>query len=142
MESCPPTGSIRQTKSRVKVLMSVGGRFFRCSGVILSGPSAVRFFIDEMESDLRRENRGNDVSILRKMAWEQVDVAIEEIGVEILDDLLHGPPGRGDGFVGTSESGHLGLEVGEDPAGIADTERCLFNFGQHFRPSPFRGRFA
>ncbi|VDO66084.1 unnamed protein product [Heligmosomoides polygyrus] len=32
------------------------------------------------------------------MAWVQVDVAIEEIGVEVVDDLLHFP-GRDDGFV-------------------------------------------
>ncbi|VDO63294.1 unnamed protein product [Heligmosomoides polygyrus] len=70
-------------------------------------------------SDLGRENRWDDVSILRKMAWGQVDVAIEEIGVEVVDDLLHGPSGRGDGSVGTSESGHLGLEVSEVSAGIA-----------------------
>ncbi|VDP40208.1 unnamed protein product [Heligmosomoides polygyrus] len=81
-------------------------------------------------SDLGRENRGNDVSILRKMAWGQVDVAIEEIGVEVVDDLLRGPSGKGDG----SESGHLGLEVGEVPAGIADAQTCLCCFSQHFRP--------
>ncbi|VDO20361.1 unnamed protein product [Heligmosomoides polygyrus] len=40
------------------------------------------------------EDRGDDVSILRKMAWRQVDVAIEEIGVEVVDDLLRGPSGR------------------------------------------------
>ncbi|VDO68126.1 unnamed protein product [Heligmosomoides polygyrus] len=86
-------------------------------------------------SDLGRENRGNDVSIRRKMAWGPVDVAIEEIGVEVVDDHLHGPSGRSDGSVRTSESDHLGLEDGEVPASIADAQPCLCCFSQHFRPS-------
>ncbi|VDP63959.1 unnamed protein product [Heligmosomoides polygyrus] len=69
------------------------------------------------------------------MALEQVDVAIEEFRVEVVDDLLHGLSGRGDGPVRTSESGYLGLEVGEVPAGIADARLCLRSFSQHFRPS-------
>ncbi|VDO19567.1 unnamed protein product [Heligmosomoides polygyrus] len=28
----------------------------------------------------------------------QVDVAVEEVGVEVVDDLLHCPSGRGDGI--------------------------------------------
>ncbi|VDP17062.1 unnamed protein product [Heligmosomoides polygyrus] len=55
--------------------------FFSCSALILAGRGAVRFFTDEM--DLGWENRGDDASILRKMAWGQVDVAIKEIGVEV-----------------------------------------------------------
>ncbi|VDO91164.1 unnamed protein product [Heligmosomoides polygyrus] len=86
-------------------------------------------------SDLGRENRGDDedrvLYVSSPTRWRvgsrkgeqrgrriqpaedalgQVDVAIEEIGVEIVNDLLHGSSGRGNGSVGTSESGHLGLE--------------------------------
>ncbi|VDO26572.1 unnamed protein product [Heligmosomoides polygyrus] len=58
----------------------------------------------------------------------QVDVAIEEIGVEVVDDILLGPSGRGGGSIRTSESGHLFLEVGEVPAGIVDAQTCLCSF--------------
>ncbi|KJH45024.1 dihydrouridine synthase [Dictyocaulus viviparus] len=35
-------------KSRASVSMRTGGKFFRCSGLILSGPAAVRFPTDEI----------------------------------------------------------------------------------------------
>ncbi|VDO62459.1 unnamed protein product [Heligmosomoides polygyrus] len=60
-------------------------------------------------SDLGMENRGDDASIPRKTAWGQVDVAIEEIGVEVLDDLLYGPSGRGDGSICDSSALELGF---------------------------------
>ncbi|VDO81647.1 unnamed protein product [Heligmosomoides polygyrus] len=58
---------------------------------------------------LEKENRENDVSILRKMTWGQVDVAIEEIRVEVVDDLLHVLL---EAVTVLSESGRLGLEDG------------------------------
>ncbi|VDP55242.1 unnamed protein product [Heligmosomoides polygyrus] len=82
--------------------------------LILSAPNTVRLSTNEM---VCRISRGR-ASILRKTAWGQVNVAIEEIGVEVVDDLLHGPSGRGGGSVSTTESGRLGLEVG----GV-----CMFN---------------
>lgn len=41
----------------------------------------------------------------------QVEVVIEEIGVEIVDDLFHCLSGRGGGSIRARESGRLGLEV-------------------------------
>ncbi|VDP17472.1 unnamed protein product [Heligmosomoides polygyrus] len=46
-------------------------------------------------SDLGREVRVDDASILRKMASGQVDLAIKEIKVEVVVDLLHCPSGAG-----------------------------------------------
>lgn len=42
----------------------------------------------EVVSDLRRENREDDVSILRKIAWRQVNVPIKEIGREVVGKLI------------------------------------------------------
>ncbi|VDO88690.1 unnamed protein product [Heligmosomoides polygyrus] len=69
-------------------------------------------------SDLGRENRVSDVSILWKMAWGQVDVVIEEIGVKVVDNLLHCSSGGSEGSVRTSESDHFCLEAGEVPPGM------------------------
>ncbi|VDO74644.1 unnamed protein product [Heligmosomoides polygyrus] len=109
-------------------------------------------------SDPERENGGDDASILRKMAWGQVDV--EVIGVEVMDDLLHGSSEEGGGSVRTSESGHLDLEAGDVPATFhlphaifrmmdassppfslprsdTDAQLCLCSFSQYFRTSLF-----
>uniref|UniRef100_A0A8L8K4I7 Aquaporin n=1 Tax=Heligmosomoides polygyrus TaxID=6339 RepID=A0A8L8K4I7_HELPZ len=124
----------------LQVVDESGSWFMNKYGLILSGPGAERSLTDKMASDFGKEKRRNDASILRKMAWGQVDVAIaiEETGVEVVDDLLHGSSGRGDGSVRTSESGHLFLEVGEAPAGSADVQPCLCSFSQHLRRSLFK----
>ncbi|VDO78612.1 unnamed protein product [Heligmosomoides polygyrus] len=68
-------------------------------------------------SDLGRENRGDKVSILRKMAWGQVDVAIEEIGVEVVNSLLHSPSVRGDVPSGRRRAVILLLKLAKVPPG-------------------------
>ncbi|EPB74404.1 hypothetical protein ANCCEY_06525 [Ancylostoma ceylanicum] len=40
-------------------------------------------------SDFGRENRRDDIFIL--MAWREVDMAVEEVRVEVVDDILHYP---------------------------------------------------
>ncbi|EYC21753.1 hypothetical protein Y032_0018g3512 [Ancylostoma ceylanicum] len=45
-------------------------------------------------SDFGRENRRDDKSILPEMAWREVDKAVEEVRVEVVDDLLHYPSAK------------------------------------------------
>lgn len=49
-------------KSGGRMLMSTGGRFFSCSGPI---------FLTDGASDLGREDKEDDVSILEKMMWRR-----------------------------------------------------------------------
>lgn len=49
-------------------------------------------------------------------------MATEEIGVEVSDDLLHCPFGRGDDSMRASEKSHLGLEEAKILAGIAEAQ--------------------
>ncbi|EPB78051.1 hypothetical protein ANCCEY_02834 [Ancylostoma ceylanicum] len=42
-------------------------------------------------SDFERENRRGEISILPEMVWREVDMAVEEVRVEVVDDLLHYP---------------------------------------------------
>ncbi|KJH52225.1 IBR domain protein, partial [Dictyocaulus viviparus] len=39
---------LRSIKSRASILTRTGGRLFRCSGLFLSGPAAIRFLTDEI----------------------------------------------------------------------------------------------
>ncbi|VDP06994.1 unnamed protein product [Heligmosomoides polygyrus] len=57
------------------------------------------------------ENRGDDASIPRKMAWDRVEVAVEEIGIEVVDDFLHRTYGKGEVCIRVSKRGRRGLEV-------------------------------
>ncbi|EYC24767.1 hypothetical protein Y032_0013g2098 [Ancylostoma ceylanicum] len=45
--------------------------------------------------DFKRENRKDDLSILPEMVWRKVDMAVEEVRVEVVDDLLHQGAARG-----------------------------------------------
>ncbi|VDL76400.1 unnamed protein product [Nippostrongylus brasiliensis] len=62
--------------------MKTGGRFFRCSGRILSGPDSSSM---NRMTNFGREDRRNDMSFVRDWVFGKMDVAIEEIGVEIVD---------------------------------------------------------
>ncbi|VDP54532.1 unnamed protein product [Heligmosomoides polygyrus] len=105
------------------------------SDLILSRPTAARFF--EMAFRIP-EMKTEGTTHLRKTACGQMDVAIKEVGVQVVDDLLHCPFGRGDGSVRTSESGHLGLEVGEVPMGIAPlTLPCRWFTNRSYSSSMF-----
>lgn len=78
--------------------MSSCGRFFRSSDLILSGTGVVRFSTDDMAWR---------ISEMRQMG--QVDVAIDDVGVEVVDGLLHCSSRSGDDSIMTSERGQLGL---------------------------------
>ncbi|KAK6762898.1 hypothetical protein RB195_023558 [Necator americanus] len=71
--------------------MSTGGRLFRCSGLILSRPGAVHDSI----SYFGRENLWNDLSVFPQMVRRQVDMAVEEIRVEVSMQWLF-PSGSGE----------------------------------------------
>ncbi|PIO70778.1 putative endoribonuclease L-PSP [Teladorsagia circumcincta] len=55
----------------------------------------------------------------------QMDIAVEETRVEVVDDFLHCPSGCSNCSIGTSEAGHLGLVAGKATACIADAAPAL-----------------
>ncbi|EPB66990.1 protein tyrosine kinase [Ancylostoma ceylanicum] len=60
------------------------------SNPIGNGRCTIPHRLDGM-SDFGRENRRDDKSILPEMAWREVDMAVEELRVEVVDDILHYP---------------------------------------------------
>ncbi|XGW10426.1 hypothetical protein V3C99_012149, partial [Haemonchus contortus] len=113
-----------RVKSRARVLTMTGGRLFRCSALILSGPGAVPFLIDVMACRIS-EGRTEGTP---KMAGRHVDVAVEEIRVEVVDDLLHCPSGCSNCSVRTTKGSHLSLVIGEIPPGFANALSGLGGF--------------
>ena len=109
--------------------MRTGGRFFRYSGLILSRRGVVRFFIDIMAC---RISEGRTAG-----TTYSVDVAVEEIGVEVMDDFLHRLSGSSDCSVRASEADHLVIVIGEGSSGVADALPHLCRFCQYFCSSLF-----
>ncbi|EYC29624.1 hypothetical protein Y032_0006g3079 [Ancylostoma ceylanicum] len=100
------------------------------SNAVGIGRRTILYLLDGM-SDFERENRRDDISILPDMVWRELDMAVEEIRVEVVDDLLHYPSRWGDRSIWAPEGCHLGLTVGEVSAGVADASPCLCGFCQH-----------
>ncbi|KAK6762365.1 hypothetical protein RB195_023181 [Necator americanus] len=72
------------------------------------------------------------------MVRRQVDMAVEEIRIEVVDDFLH-PPSRCNGCsLWVPESSHPRLATGEVSTGIADAFPRLCSFSQHFCSSLFK----
>ncbi|VDP01550.1 unnamed protein product [Heligmosomoides polygyrus] len=70
--------------------MSDGGRFFMCSDLILSRPGAVRFLTDKMTCRISEgRTKGGRIHPV-KDDLKTVDMAIKEVGVEIVNDVLPG----------------------------------------------------
>ncbi|VDO07668.1 unnamed protein product [Haemonchus placei] len=69
-------------------------------------------------SNFRRGNRSKDISILPQTVDRQVDVAVEEIRVEVEDCVLQYP----------SMCSNWSVEVDEAPAGFADARPGLGGF--------------
>ncbi|KAK6763663.1 hypothetical protein RB195_024112 [Necator americanus] len=121
--------------------MSTGGKFFRCFGLILSGQDVVRFLTDMiayMIAYFGRENLLNDMSAFPQMVRRQVDMAVEEIRLGVVDNFLH-PPSRCNGcFLRVPESSPPRLATGEVYlTGIADAFPHLCSLSQHFCSSLF-----
>ena len=78
-------------KILARVLVSTDGRFCKRSGYILSGRVLYDFLPTYSMSHFGRENLRNDMSIFPQMVRRQVNMAVEEIRVEVVDDFLHSP---------------------------------------------------
>ncbi|VDO31047.1 unnamed protein product [Haemonchus placei] len=75
-----------------------------------------------------RENRRSDALVLPKMVDRQVDEPIEEIREEVVNDLLHCPPGSSNGSVRTTKRSRLGPVIGKAPSGFANALSGLGGF--------------
>ena len=84
-----------------------------------------------------RENSWNDIFVLLDLIWRRVDVAVKEIGVEVVDDFLHRLSRSTDCSVWASEADHLVFVIGEGSSGVADALPNLCRFYQYFCSSLF-----
>ena len=117
-------------KNRDSVLTSTG-RFFRCSGLTLSGPVCTYLYRRNGMLDFRMEDIGNDISILRNLdCWAGGRVS-QKIQAEVVNNPLHCLFGRWDRSIRTLEGSHLGLVVGEGQVSVANTFPCFCHIGQH-----------
>ncbi|KAK6749473.1 hypothetical protein RB195_001840 [Necator americanus] len=117
--------------------MSTGERFSSYSGLILTGFRTTSYRHDSM-SYFGRENLWNDMSVFPQMVRRQVDMVVEEIGVELVDDVLHSPSRCNGCSLQVPESSHSRLATGEVSTGIADAFSRLCSFSQHFCSSLFK----
>ncbi|KAK6744042.1 hypothetical protein RB195_011002 [Necator americanus] len=72
------------------------------------------------------------------MVRRQVDMAVEENSVEVVDDFLHSLSRCNGSSLRDSESNHLRLAISEVSMDIVDAFSRLCSFSQHFCSSLFK----
>ncbi|KAK6764108.1 hypothetical protein RB195_024436 [Necator americanus] len=83
------------------------------------------------------KNLWNDMSVFPRMMGKQVDMAVEEITVEVVDISLHSLSRCNGCSLRVPKSSHPCLATGEVSKGIAEASSRLCSFSQHFCSSLF-----
>ena len=86
-----------------------------------------------------RENNWNVIFVLLDLIWKKVDVAVEEVRVDVVYDFLHRLSRSSDCSVQASEGDHLVFVIGEGSSGVAiyyDVVNFIMIFSVRGLPRP------
>lgn len=117
------------------MFLRTGERFIRWPDFILSVSTVVRCFCDEIANHIL-EGRTSGTFLLY-FVWGQDDVAIEEIGGLIVNDVLHCLYGSCNGSVWAPEYNHLCFVFDDASVGFANAFCRLCSLNHNYWFSPF-----